>query len=151
MIEAEIVIGESENELAFRQPESFGDIREDVARFGDDDIAIIAPEMSEKLALFRVARIVANDDFDVRRRPGTGLRNSGTGQQTFPVGREQNRKLHEPAAGLWARPKPRRRWIHTGAKQGEPARSRFISLIRLMTERYNLALAIRFVPRRMLG
>ena len=46
VVEAEIIVGENKNELAFRQPEDFGDIRERVAGLGDDDVAVVALELA---------------------------------------------------------------------------------------------------------
>jgi hypothetical protein len=48
---------------------------------------MIALEMGKQLALLGIARIIANDDFDVRTGPGTGLRDSRTRQQIVPVRR----------------------------------------------------------------
>ena len=87
MIEAKIIVCQRKHELALRKSEDFGKICRAVARFGNDNIAMIALEMGKQLALLGIARIIANDDFDVRTGPGTGLRDSRTRQQIVPVRR----------------------------------------------------------------
>ena len=96
MIEAEIVVGEKKDEIARRRPEKFGKIRQRVARLGEDDIAVIARKSRQQVALLRIAGIVAHDDFDIRPGPRAGLSDSGAGQKTGPVGRDQDRELHGP-------------------------------------------------------
>ena len=76
VIEAEIVISEQEDEIPRSHPEDFGKIGERIARFGKDDLAILAPKPAKQVALLGVARIVTHNDFDIGARPGASLRNS---------------------------------------------------------------------------
>ena len=74
VLEAEIVVGENKDEFAFGDLEDLGDIFVNELHGS----AMMMLELSrlncgKQRALFRVAGIVANNDFDVWARPGTGL------------------------------------------------------------------------------
>ena len=93
----------AKNEIAFCQPEDFRKIRQRLARLGDDNIAMSALEMGEKLALLRIAGIVANDDFDVRRCPGTGLRRSSNRPAARSGSSQSKLKVASARRRSWAR------------------------------------------------
>jgi hypothetical protein len=94
MVEAEIVVGEQKDKFTFRQPEYFRKVCKRVARLGKNDVAMLASKLRQQFAFFRITGIVAHDDLDTRRRPGTGLGYPGTRQETLPVRPNQDRKLH---------------------------------------------------------
>ena len=96
MIEPKIVISQKKNKISFCKLEDFGSIGERIARLGDDDFAIVLMELRQQRPLASIARIVADNDFNIRSRPGTRLRNSGTGQKTGTIRSNQDRKLHWP-------------------------------------------------------
>ncbi len=57
--------------------------------------AVVAVEMrASRSHVLGVARIVADDDFDIGSRPGTGLGDPRNRQQIVPVGRKQDGELH---------------------------------------------------------
>ena len=64
-IEAEIVVGDAKNEFALRQSKNFEIIFKRIAGFREDDLAVVALNMRQHVALLRAAGIVADDDFDV--------------------------------------------------------------------------------------
>ena len=116
MVEAEVIVRKNKNKLPLCQLDNFRNIRERVARLGDDNIAIVTLELGKQCALSSVAGIIANNDFDVRSRPGTGLGDSGASQKIRPIGRNQDGELHGPCCLLMARPRARRGGIAWGPR-----------------------------------
>src|SRR5262249_13201956 len=96
VIETKIVISQNKNKISFCKLENFRNIGERIARLGDDDFAVVLMELRQQCLFSGIARIVADDHLNARSCPGTGLRNSGTGQKTGTIRSNQYRKLHWP-------------------------------------------------------